>query len=102
MAGNGTLENAESASSIQKEIPKEYDLVVVNMDKILFEGKAKFMIAPVSGGNLAILPGHTPLFTKLDKGKLIINADNGEDKEIEIENGVAKITQLKVTILVGF
>ena len=82
-------------------IPQEIDLVVVTMDSVSFEGKIKSLIAPGPWGNFAILPGHTPLFTKLNKGMLVINTSK-EPMNIEIEGGLAKITQEKVVILVGF
>ena len=82
-------------------IPDEIELVVVNMKRVAFEGKIKSLIAPGPWGNFAILPGHTPLFTKLNKGTLVIHKDK-EPTNIEIEGGLAKITQEKVVILVGF
>lgn len=90
------------SGALPADFPKEFDLVVVNMDKVLFEGKAKSVIVPIGKNNLAILPGHTPLFTKLDKGKVVINSTAGSSEELEIEDGIAKITQLKTVILVGF
>ncbi len=90
-----------STFQLPTEIPGEMDVAVVNLGSVMYEGKAKTIIATSPGGNVAILPGHTPLFTKLDKGTLIIDNGKGQ-KEIDIDGGVAKITQNKVTILVGF
>lgn len=89
------------APELPQEIPEEFDVAIINMDKVLFEGKASSIIAPSAQGNYAILPGHTPLFTKLDKGKLVVNNDK-DSTDIEIEGGIAKITQTKIVILVGF
>lgn len=86
----------------KKPLPKEMDVLVVNLDKILLEGKAKSIILPVPYGNLAVLSGHTPIFTKLVKGTINVNLENGTKQDFEIENGIAKITQYKATILVGF
>ena len=83
-------------------LPGILDVLVVNSDKVLFENKAKSIVVPVPYGNLAVLPGHTPLFTKLVKGSLIVNPEAGNPSAFEIENGIAKITQFRVTILVGF
>lgn len=82
-------------------IPEEIDLLVVNMEKVLYEKKVKSVIAPGPFGNFAVLPGHTPLFTKLEAGKLV--ADEGENtEEIDLDGGIAKITQFKMTVLCGF
>ena len=84
-----------------QSIPEAIDILVVDMDRVLFEGKGKSVIAPGSLGDFAILPGHTPLFAKLEPGKLTI--DTGpEVKEIDIKGGFAKITQFRMIILVGF
>jgi F-type H+-transporting ATPase subunit epsilon len=101
MEGKPLEDNQSKQIPQPANLPEEFDAVVVNMDKLLFEGKAKSIIAPAPGSNLAILPGHTPLFTKLDKGTLIIDTGKGTN-EIPIEGGVAKIAQAKVVILIGF
>jgi F-type H+-transporting ATPase subunit epsilon len=96
---------ASQASPIKDEVPAEMptemNLVIVSMDKVLFEGKVKSMIAPGPYGNFAILPGHTPLFIKLVAGKIVVHSGNGNE-EFEIDEGLAKITQNKIVILVGF
>ena len=83
-------------------LPTDFDLVVVDMDKVLFEGKVRSVIAPYKNISLAILPGHTPLFTKLDKGQMILETVDSGRKEISLEGGIAKINQYKTVILVGF
>ncbi len=89
-------------SDPKKPLPTDFEVLLVNIDKVMLEGKAKSMMVPVPYGNLAVLPGHTPLFTKLVKGTVSINLVSGESKSFEIENGIAKMTQFKVTVLVGF
>lgn len=104
MAGNEEIadENKVPGRTTQPLVmPEEFDLVIVNMDKVLYEAKAKSLIAPGPLGDFAVLPGHTPLFTILKEGKLLIEGEKGSD-EIEIKNGIVKITQYKVIILVGF
>jgi len=85
-----------------KPLPGDFEVLVVNPDKVLFENKAKSIVVPVPYGNLAILPGHTPVFTKLIKGTIVVNPQNGSSSTFEIDKGIAKITQFKATILVGF
>lgn len=87
-------------ATLPVEVPKAMKVVVVNMDEVMFEGEVSNMIAPGPYGNFAILPGHTPLFIKLEKGTLVVSGE--AKKELQIEGGVAKITQDKVVVLVGF
>lgn len=95
-------ENEEiKSSSGQTTFPTEFDLAVINLDNVLYEGKAKSLIIPAPKSNVAILPGHTPLFTQLIKGTLVIDTGQGL-KNIEIDQGIARITQQNVTVLVGF
>ena len=98
MASNETIEQEKAAPTV---LPTDFELLIVNMDKVLFEGKAKTLIAPGPYGDFAILPGHGPLYTTLKAGKIMIDSDKGKE-EFEIENGVAKINQFKATLLVGF
>lgn len=97
MAGDEEIKAALASG----KMPEEIDVVVVNMDKVLYEGKAKSIIAPGPFGNFGILPGHTPIFIQLLKGKISIDVE-GAIKEFDIDGGLAKITQFKVIILVGF
>lgn len=83
-------------------LPGMLEVLLVNMDKVIHEGKARSIVVPTTYGNLALLPGHTPLFTKLVKGNITVHPESGEASTYDIENGIAKATQFKVTILVGF
>jgi F0F1-type ATP synthase epsilon subunit len=91
----------EKIAPANLSLPESFDVVVVDMDKVLFEGKASSLILPTSFGNLAVLPGHTPLFTSLIAGKIVIHTGSDE-QELEITEGVAKITQDKLVLLVGY
>jgi F-type H+-transporting ATPase subunit epsilon len=85
------------------EIPKLIDVSILNIDSVVFEGKAKMITAPGPMGDFAILPGHTPLITKLEPGVIIVEKEDGERKELEIKGaGIAKVDQFTVKILMGF
>lgn len=99
---NPTPQNLPPEANPANPLPGILDVVIINMDKVLHEGKAKSVIVPTTYGNLALMPGHTPLFTKLVKGEVSVDQENGNPLKYEIENGIAKATQFKVTILVGF
>ena len=94
--------NLPAEANPANPLPGAYDILIVNMDKVLLEGKAKSVILPVTYGSLALLPGHTPLFSKLVKGTITVNSESGTSSTYDIEGGIVKATQFKVTILVGF
>ncbi len=85
-----------------KPIPTIVETIIVNMDRVVYEGRAKSVIIPVPYGNLAVLPGHTPLFTKLAKGSITVTPEYGNPSNYDVDNGIAKITQFKAIILIGF
>ena len=54
------------------------DLDLVTLDKTLFKGKVKEIIAPTKSGEVAILPHHIPLITALQPGELKLKVDEGQ------------------------
>lgn len=85
-----------------RPLPIVMDTLIVNMDRVMYEGRVKSLLVPVTYGSLALLPGHTPLFTKLIKGTITVNPEYGNTMNYDIDNGIAKITQFKAVILIGF
>ena len=53
---------------------------VVSAEESIFSGEAKFVALPGEAGELGILPGHTPLITRIKPGSVRIEtADGGEE-----------------------
>ena len=86
---------------IPATMPEEIMLVVIDLDNVLFEELVQAVILPASGTPIAVLPGHTPLYTALIKGDIIIHKKSGE-QTIPINEGIAKIVQNKIMVLVGY
>lgn len=80
----------------------ELEIIIVNPDKVVYEGIAKQAFAPGPFGEIALLPGHTPIYTELVEGKLIIEEKNGKKTEKKIDGGVVRMKKNIVKILVGF
>jgi F-type H+-transporting ATPase subunit epsilon len=54
---------------------------VVSAEESIFSGEAKFVALPGEGGELGILPRHTPLITRIKPGAVRIErADTGEEE----------------------
>ena len=52
---------------------------VVSAETSLYSGDAKFVVLPGESGELGILPGHTPLISRIRPGLVrIILEDNSE------------------------
>jgi F-type H+-transporting ATPase subunit epsilon len=72
---------------------------VVSAEQSLFEGQAKFVALPGEAGELGVLPGHTPLITRIRPGTLkIIMADDTEET-IFVAGGLLEIQPNHVTVL---
>ncbi|MFC5473117.1 F0F1 ATP synthase subunit epsilon [Paraherbaspirillum soli] len=77
----------------------ETQVVVVSPEGELYAGKAGFVSLPGIAGELGILPGHTPLLTRLKPGAVHIRRTSGEDDFIYVAGGYAEIQPFTVTIL---
>jgi len=53
---------------------------VVSAEEQVFSGMAKFVALPGEAGELGILPGHTPLITRIRPGAVRIETENGDEK----------------------
>jgi len=81
---------------------EDFELIVVTPDKVLFESRAKRLIAPGIFQDIAILPDHTPLYSELKEGELDIIMTNDHPKKITIESGVLRCKQNRVSVITGF
>ena len=50
---------------------------VISPEKVLFEGRARALVAPGHDGELGILPMHAPMMTVLGTGTLRVDAESG-------------------------
>ncbi|MFY9347419.1 MAG: F0F1 ATP synthase subunit epsilon [Orrella sp.] len=72
---------------------------VVSAEQSLFSGEAKFVALPGESGELGVLPGHTPLITRVRPGTVkIVMADDSEET-IFVAGGLLEIQPNHVTVL---
>ena len=57
------------------------------------------LVAPGVGGELGILPKHTPLLTQIKPGKIKIIQANGDEEFLYVSGGVLEVQPDKVTVL---
>ena len=73
---------------------------VVSAEEQIFSGEAKFVALPGEGGELGILPKHTPLITRIKPGAVRIErADNGEEEFVFVAGGILEVQPDRVTVL---
>lgn len=71
---------------------------VVSADAEVFSGQAEFVSLPGESGELGILPGHTPLITRIKPGAVRIQ--NGQNEELVfVAGGILEVQPNKITVL---
>ena len=72
---------------------------VVSAEEQIFSGQAKFVALPGEAGELGILPGHTPLITRIRPGAVRVEAENGEEEFVFVAGGILEVQPGAVTVL---
>ncbi|MCL1860179.1 MAG: F0F1 ATP synthase subunit epsilon [Proteobacteria bacterium] len=73
---------------------------VVSAEEQLFSGLAEFVVLPGESGELGILPGHTPLMTRIRPGAVRIKIPNQDAEEfIFVAGGILEVQPNGVTVL---
>ncbi len=73
---------------------------VVSAEASIFAGEATFVALPGESGELGILPGHTPLISRIRPGTVkITRAEDGQEESIFVAGGLLEIQPNVVTVL---
>lgn len=72
---------------------------VVSAEESIFTGEAKFVALPGEAGELGILPGHTPLISRVRPGTVKIVSPDGTESNIFVAGGILEVQPGTVTVL---
>jgi len=73
---------------------------VVSAEEEIFSGAAEFVALPGESGELGILPGHTPLITRIRPGAVRIKVGGlAEDVFVFVAGGILEVQPDAVTVL---
>jgi F-type H+-transporting ATPase subunit epsilon len=73
---------------------------VVSAEEEIFSGEAEFVALPGESGELGILPGHTPLITRIRPGAVRVKVDGqAEDVFVFVAGGILEVQPDAVTVL---
>ncbi len=72
---------------------------VVSAEASIFAGEAKFVSLPGEAGELGILPGHTPLISRIRPGTVKIVTAEGSEETVFVAGGLLEIQPGTVTVL---
>ena len=73
---------------------------ITKPDSTVFEGEAKLLQLPGTGGQFEILQNHAPIISSLAAGMLRLITDNDQEQNIAIRGGVVKGQNNDILILV--
>ena len=72
---------------------------VVSAEEAIFSGLAEFVALPGEAGELGILPGHTPLMTRIKPGAVRVKLPGGKEELIFVAGGLLEVQPGLVTVL---
>jgi F-type H+-transporting ATPase subunit epsilon len=73
---------------------------LVAVERKIWSGEARMVIARTTEGELGVLPGHAPLLGQLAEGGVVtIRTESGEDVIVAAHGGFLSITDRGVSIL---
>jgi len=73
---------------------------LVAVERRIWSGEARMVIARTTEGELGVLPGHAPLLGQLAEGGVVtIRTESGDDVVIAAHGGFLSVTERGVSIL---
>ena len=72
---------------------------VVSAEAQVFSGQATFVALPGESGELGIMPGNTPLITRIKPGSVRIKLEDGSEEFIFVAGGILEVQPQHVTVL---
>ncbi|MFZ5510719.1 MAG: F0F1 ATP synthase subunit epsilon [Pseudomonadota bacterium] len=73
---------------------------IVSAEESIFSGLAEFVVLPGEAGELGILPGHTPLLTRIRPGAVRVKVPHQEEEELVfVAGGLLEVQPNLVTVL---
>jgi len=79
-------------------MPEQLQLEVVTPERRLLSEAVDMVTVPGFGGELGILPGHTPLISRLQTGVLAYVQD-GRTQQLHVSGGFVEVNDDRVSVL---
>jgi F-type H+-transporting ATPase subunit epsilon len=72
---------------------------IVSAEESIFSGLAEFVVLPGEAGELGIMPGHTPLLTRIKPGVVRVKTQDGHEELVFVAGGMLEVQPNLVTVL---
>lgn len=73
-------------------------VMVVSPEQVLYEGEGEMVVCRTTEGQIAFLPGHTPLLAALGTAKVRVVQPDGEHT-VAVHEGFVEVTGERVVVL---
>lgn len=73
-------------------------LEIITPDEKVFSGEVKSANFPGGKGPFEVLVNHAPLISTLDKGKILINSEKGEES-FNVDGGIVEVLNNNIIVL---
>lgn len=78
----------------------EMSVELVAVERRLWSGKASFVVARTTEGEIGVLPRHVPVLAELEQGEIVrIDAVDSGEIHAAVDGGFLSVTEDGVTIL---
>jgi F-type H+-transporting ATPase subunit epsilon len=74
-------------------------LDIITPDKKIYSGSVRSVRVPGQKGSFQVLKDHAPIVSTLDKGIVVVVADDDSVTEFNISGGVVEVKQDKIILL---
>jgi F-type H+-transporting ATPase subunit epsilon len=75
---------------------------LVAADRLVWSGDALVVNARTAGGEIGILPNHTPVLSLLEAGVVEIETSDGETYLAAVDDGILSVAANRVSILASY
>ncbi|WDU49518.1 F0F1 ATP synthase subunit epsilon [Taylorella equigenitalis] len=72
---------------------------VVSAEESMFSGTASMVVLPGVTGEIGVLPGHTPLISRIKPGRVKITREDGSEETLFVAGGLLEVQPFAVTVL---
>lgn len=72
---------------------------VVSAEASIYSGQATMVVLPGVSGELGVLPGHTPLISRIRPGQVKIVREDGTEEHVFVAGGLLEVQPFAVTVL---
>lgn len=78
---------------------KKLTVKVITPERTVFAGEADYVSVPGVEGVLGVLPRHTPLFSLIDRGEVVVKNGAQDSLHLAVERGFVEVSPAQVLIL---